>query len=669
MNKNLRRVAAVLAGASLVGSLGLAPAQAAISTSTFCANVRAGSSGFTDISGVATAQRNDIECLAASKITSGTTATTYAPNGTVFRDSMATFVAKLVDTANALETQTLAALPSNPSDAFTDDENSVHEANINRLAAADIVNGKTATTYGPNGAGNEVTRGQMATFLVAALDYLRPTDLPAGTDAFTDDEGNAHEDNINKLAAIDVVDGVGGSAYDPNGKVSRAQMASFLVRTLAYLHSKGEIAALPPTTQSIRLNPSGNVTNGTDSTNGTDDVSFGAAGIAASDVDVALYPCENVVLNQGVVNFRDDDNDNVADPGADLVEADILSVNGTASAQANTERVSGVAVTNGSIAFVIDSPTADCVVAVVFDDADDDDALDLDANNRPSEQFGASGAVSFVPPPAASGGMDENVSSVDKGADTFVGCEIGSEEFDGAGPFPEEGPNAASTTNCFRFRYDSSDVFTIDGEGVVSLAQFEAALSVGDDVAGTYDADPGDQSSFTLYDEGPVPADQAGPQAVDTELFNDTAGAADVAVVDTGDIIRICFDEAINDPDTDSDFVIPLQSDTEVLTLRDADGTVGTVTQDDGANFDRLTSASTDVAAPGGTTCAANRTLQVTLGANPTITTAGSQAGLSGTTTVISTAAEIEDASGANQFAPDGDPDVAVDVEAGNEPN
>jgi hypothetical protein len=54
------------------------------------------------------------------------------------------------------------ALPAAGNDYFTDDETSTHEANINRIAAAAITVGCTATTYCPNGL---VTRGQMAAFL------------------------------------------------------------------------------------------------------------------------------------------------------------------------------------------------------------------------------------------------------------------------------------------------------------------------------------------------------------------------------------------------------------------------------------------------------------------------------------------------------------------------
>jgi hypothetical protein len=70
-----------------------------------------------------------------------------------------------------------------------------------------------------------VTRAQMATFLVRALN------LPAtSTDYFTDDEGSTHEGNINRLRASGITMGCGGTNFCPSGVVTRGQMATFLVR-------------------------------------------------------------------------------------------------------------------------------------------------------------------------------------------------------------------------------------------------------------------------------------------------------------------------------------------------------------------------------------------------------------------------------------------------------
>jgi hypothetical protein len=73
----------------------------------------------------------------------------------------------------------------------------------------------------------DVRRGEMASFLSRALD------LPATTtDYFTDDEGNTHETNINRLAAAGITSGCGAGKFCPSASVRRDAMAKFLARAL-----------------------------------------------------------------------------------------------------------------------------------------------------------------------------------------------------------------------------------------------------------------------------------------------------------------------------------------------------------------------------------------------------------------------------------------------------
>ena len=78
---------------------------------------------------------------------------------------------------------------------------------------------------GFNAPNRVVLRDQMASFLARALE------LPAsGTDYFTDDEGNTHEANINRLRAGGITTGCTATTYCPGGDVTRGQMAAFLHR-------------------------------------------------------------------------------------------------------------------------------------------------------------------------------------------------------------------------------------------------------------------------------------------------------------------------------------------------------------------------------------------------------------------------------------------------------
>ena len=108
--------------------------------------------------------KSDINWLADEGIASGCGGTRFCPLGNVTRGQMASFLARAL------------ALPSTATDYFTDDETSIHETDINRVRAAGIATGCGGTNYCPT---QLVTRGQMASFLArgfslpsATLDYF-----------------------------------------------------------------------------------------------------------------------------------------------------------------------------------------------------------------------------------------------------------------------------------------------------------------------------------------------------------------------------------------------------------------------------------------------------------------------------------------------------------------
>lgn len=114
---------------------------------------------------------------------------------------------------------TLAA-PAAAHELFTDDDGSPHEYNIELLVANGLARGCAEQLFCP---GEAVSRGQMATFLTAALG------LPAsGIDHFGDDDGTAHEGSINALVAAGIGSGFADGTYRPLTPVSRGQMASLL---------------------------------------------------------------------------------------------------------------------------------------------------------------------------------------------------------------------------------------------------------------------------------------------------------------------------------------------------------------------------------------------------------------------------------------------------------
>jgi glucose/arabinose dehydrogenase len=152
----------------------------------------------------------DIVWLEESGITSGCGGNNFCPTLSVSRGQMAAFLARALK------------LPATPTDYFTDDNSSIFEGDINKIAAAGITGGCTATKFCPD---DPVRRDQMASFLARALKLA-----PTGTNYFTDDAGNIHEGSINRLAAAGITGGCTATKYCPASLVTREQMAAFLHR-------------------------------------------------------------------------------------------------------------------------------------------------------------------------------------------------------------------------------------------------------------------------------------------------------------------------------------------------------------------------------------------------------------------------------------------------------
>jgi hypothetical protein len=84
---------------------------------------------------------------------------------------------------------------------------------------------------------DEVTRGQMAAFL------RRHLDLPSSsTNHFSDDNGSTFEGDINAIAAAGITKGCNppdNTRFCPDDKVSREQMAAFIVRAFDLVENSG----------------------------------------------------------------------------------------------------------------------------------------------------------------------------------------------------------------------------------------------------------------------------------------------------------------------------------------------------------------------------------------------------------------------------------------------
>ena len=154
----------------------------------------------------------EIAWLSDTGITGGCGAGKFCPEAGVKRAEMASFLVRAL------------GLPATTTDFFSDDASSIHQGDINRLAAAGITVGCAPGRFCPTGT---VRRDEMASFLARALQLA-----PSTTDHFTDDGRNQHEDNINRLASSGISGGGAPQRYCPAGTVTRGQMAAFLYRAL-----------------------------------------------------------------------------------------------------------------------------------------------------------------------------------------------------------------------------------------------------------------------------------------------------------------------------------------------------------------------------------------------------------------------------------------------------
>ncbi len=163
----------------------------------------------------------DIDSIAAAGITRGCNPPVndrFCPSGSVTRGQMAAFLRRSL------------GLPASSTNYFFDDNDSIFEEDINAIAEARITVGcsGTASRYCPN---DLVTRGQMAAFLRRAFNV--PV---SGVDAFSDDDDSIFERDINAIAAAGITFGCGPDAYCPDRPVTRAQMSSFLTRAIGLPH-------------------------------------------------------------------------------------------------------------------------------------------------------------------------------------------------------------------------------------------------------------------------------------------------------------------------------------------------------------------------------------------------------------------------------------------------
>ena len=176
---------------------------------------------FNDV-GAGSVHARDIAEVAALGITVGTTTGTFSPSKTVTRAEIATFLTRTWETAGL-------ACPTAGSRTFDDvASGSAHTAGIGCMSALGVARGTMAGTFSPS---ETVTRAQIATFLTRAWKAAGLACPTAGSGAFDDvASGSAHVAGIGCMSALGVVRGTTTGTFSPSNTVTRAEMATFLVR-------------------------------------------------------------------------------------------------------------------------------------------------------------------------------------------------------------------------------------------------------------------------------------------------------------------------------------------------------------------------------------------------------------------------------------------------------
>lgn len=150
-----------------------------------------------------------------NKVTSGVSATTFAPNASCTRGQMVTFLWKAAGSPE----------PKSLTTAFTDVKSGAYyEKAVAWAVENKVTTGTSATTFSPDAT---VTRGQSVTFLWKA------NNSPAaeGTSAFTDVAASAYYASaVNWAVEKGVTSGMSATTFAPNSNCTRAQIVTFLYR-------------------------------------------------------------------------------------------------------------------------------------------------------------------------------------------------------------------------------------------------------------------------------------------------------------------------------------------------------------------------------------------------------------------------------------------------------
>ncbi len=171
---------------------------------------------FDDVEG--NPHQRTIECLSHHGITEGTGNGNYSPTFPLSKGQTAKFLVRTLG---------VAGVSLQPAGDACDDDGA-HADALEQLVANGILDAPGDRNCGEIDA---ISRAEMADWVEGAL-ALGGVATSEVRDWYVDDEGHVHELAINDITTLGVVTGAGDARFLPAATLSRAQMATFLARTL-----------------------------------------------------------------------------------------------------------------------------------------------------------------------------------------------------------------------------------------------------------------------------------------------------------------------------------------------------------------------------------------------------------------------------------------------------
>jgi hypothetical protein len=185
-----------------------------------------------------------VRCMEAAGVVTGVTSDTYAPRDAVTRAQTASTVAAMIRSSNRLERPEVNLRSLPEATQARFVDVAPDSPHADAIARLNEAGIIEGYVDGRYEPNGRVSRGQMASIIDRTYKYLTDDALPAGTDHFSDDDESVHEDSINAVAEAHIMGRTRTFEFDPGHAVRRGPMAAFIARTMIRLERTERILPL-----------------------------------------------------------------------------------------------------------------------------------------------------------------------------------------------------------------------------------------------------------------------------------------------------------------------------------------------------------------------------------------------------------------------------------------